>query len=490
MLQRVTILPAFAALLVAFCLSAGAADLPDAFSRPWCAYRTAHFEVLTDLPRRQALAEIRAFGRFRTMFMALFPDARSRSGVPVRMLVFRRARHFNEVTGAAAFAGIAVPSLRTYQLLIGPAQSSAVADTGRHEYAHYLMRNQTELHYPLWYEEGLANYLSAANLNVNPVTLGHLERGLRRGQGLLSAVSFDEAVQANSVADWPAERLIAFYEKAWLLVHFIRLGHHLGYPDFRPALMRYLQQPEQGFAAAFGLTPSGMGELIKDYLRQPRRRMELAHLPDSRNHAERTPVPRRCLDAAEGRLEVARSIVHLNPQLAARALEAHPGGGPDADWLTVQSEALSAFDRQRAMAAAEAALKLAPGHAGATAQLAHLKTHRCPLSSNPDCMRNWAEAATLYRQVLERDPHRYDVAYGLGVAYLHTGRAQQALEPLRLAYERMTWAAEANFYLGEAYRRLGDQRAAGHLRKARSWAIDPAWRARAAAALTRLDDEF
>ena len=475
---------------MASCLSAGAADLPDAFSRPWCAYRTAHFEVLTDLPRRRALAEIRALGRFRTMFMALFPDARSHSGLPVRMLVFRRAQHFNQVTGASTFAGIAVPSLRTYHLLVGPARSSTVADTGRHEYAHYLMRNQAELHYPLWYEEGLANYLSAANLKVNPVTLGHLERVVQRGKGLSSAVSFDEAVQANSVADWQAERLIAFYEKAWLLVHFIRLGHHLGYPDFRPALMRYLKQPEQGFAAAFGLTPSGMGELIKDYLRQPRRRMEFAHLPDSSNDAVRTPVQQRCLDAAEGRLEVARSIVHLNPPLAARALETDPGSEPDADWLTVQSEALSAFDHERAMAAVEAALKLAPGHAGATAQLAHLKTQRCLLSSNPACMRNWAEAAMLYRQVLDRDPHRYDVAYGLGVAYLHTGRAEQALDPLRLAYERMPWAAEANFFLGEAYRRLGHQRAAGHLRKARSWTMDPAWRARAAAALTQLDDEF
>ena len=531
MLQRKTILSAFAALLMAFCVPAGAAELPEAFSRPWCTYRTAHFELLTDLPRRQALAKAEALGRFRTLFMALFhqtdgdspaagqlslrqqrpgalgqaegsPEARTHTGVPVRMLIFRRARHFTEVTGTADFAGITVPSLRAYQLLIGPAQTSPLTDTGRHEYAHYLMRNQTELHYPLWYEEGLASYLSAADLKRNPVPLGYLDPRVRWGKARPSEVSFEEVVEANSVADWLPERLTAFYEKAWLMVHFIRLGHHLDYPDFRPALNRYLAQPESpqpgsargsplarkgNFASAFGVTPSGMGELIKDYLRRPRLRIEFVQLPNSEEDAVQAPA-RRCLDEAEGRLELARSIVHQNPRLAAKALERRPGGEVDAEWLTVQSEALSAVDYERAMAVVEQALEVDPSHAAAMAQLAHLKVQRCPLSSHPDCMRNWAEAATLYRQVRERDPHRYDVAYGLGVAYLHTGRAEQAVDHLRLAYAQMPWAAEANFYLGEAYRMLGDERAAGHLRKAHSWAIDPDWRARAAVALTRLPE--
>ena len=517
MLQRKTILSAFAALLMAFCVPTGAAELPEAFSRPWCAYRTAHFELLTDLPQRQALAKAEALGRFRMLFMALFPDARTHTGVPVRMLIFRRAQHFAEVTGTADFAGITVPSLRAYQLLIGPAQTSPLTDTGRHEYAHYLMRNQTELHYPLWYEEGLASYLSAADLKRNPVPLGYLDPRVRWGKARPSEVSFEEVVQADSVADWPPQRLTAFYEKAWLMVHFIRLGHYLDYPDLRPALARYLAQPgspqpgsargsplagkspqpgsargsplagKPNFAAAFGLTPSGMGELIKDYLRRPRLRNEFVQLPNSEDEAEQVPA-RRCLDEAEGRLELARSIVHQNARLAAKALERRPGGEVDAEWLTVQSEALSAVDYQRAMTVIEQAIELDPSHAAAMAQLAHLKVQHCPLSSHRDCMRNWAEAATLYRQVRERDPHRYDVAYGLGVAYLHTGRAEQAVDHLRLAYAQLPWAAEANFYLGEAYRMLGDERAAGHLRKAHSWAIDPDWRARAAVALTRLPE--
>ncbi len=487
MLRRVTILSAFAALLMAFCLPVGAAALPEAFSRPWCAYQTAHFELLTDLPRRQVLGKAKALARFRTMFMALFPEARAQAGVPLRMLVFRRARHFTEVTGTSAFAGITVPSLRAYQLFVGPAQTSPLTDTAWHEYAHYLLRNHTEPHYPLWYEEGLASYLSAADLKRNPVSLGHLESHVGRGKGPSSEVSFDDVVQAQSVADWSSERLTAFYEKAWLMVHFIRLGHHLDFPDFRPALVRYLQHPQRRFDDAFGLPPSGMGELVEDYLRRPRLPIEFVHLPNSGAEAVQAPV-RRCLDKAKGRLELARSIVHQNPRLAVQALERHPDGKADAEWLTAQSEALSTVDYERAVSVVEEALRLEPSHAGAMVQLAHLKAQRCSLSSHPACMRNWAEAATLYERALERGPHRHDVAYGLGVAYLHTGRATEALDHLRLTHRQMPWAAEANFYLGEAYRVLGDERAAGHLSKARSLAADPVWRARAAAALSRLHE--
>ena len=515
MLQRKTILSAFALLLTTFCLRAGAAELPEAFSRPWCAYQTAHFEFLTDLPRRRALANVRALERFRTMFMALFggtnggghranglfpehqrhaapsqfkgfQETRTHSGVPVRMLVFRRPQHFFEVTGAAHFAGITVPALRAYQLLIGPAQESAITDTARHEYAHYLLRSHTDLHYPLWYEEGLATYLSAVSYKRNRAVLGHLEPGFRRRGGLSPEPSFEAVVQADSVADWPPERLVAFYEKAWLLVHFVRLGHQLGYPDYRPALARYLAQPERGFVEAFALPPAGMGDRIRDYLRQPRHPREHLVLPN----AEKDDVPRRCLDDAEGRLELARSLVNLNPQLAADALKRHPVGEPDAEWLTAHSEALSAIDYAQALTAVEKALRLAPDHAGALAQLARLKVQGCPLSSDPNCMRNWAEAAALYRRALEADPQRYDSAYGLGMAYLHTGRAEQALGYLRLAHAQMPWAAEANFYLGEAYRMLGDPRAAEHLRKARGWAVNASWRARAEAALIRLDEAF
>ena len=77
-----------------------------------------------------------------------------------------------------------------------------------------------------------------------------------------------------------------------------------------------------------------------------------------------------------------------------------------------------------------------------------------------------------------------DAAYGLGVVYLHTGRAGDAVNYLRVAWRRAPWAARVNYHLGEAYRLVGDvARARVHLTKALHWAPDAAARDRAALAL-------
>lgn len=58
--------------------------------------------------------------------------------------------------------------------------------------------------------------------------------------------------QPAPIADAGQQELGEFYEKSWLLVHFLRLGHRADeYPDLRGALRNYLQQPEAGFAASF-----------------------------------------------------------------------------------------------------------------------------------------------------------------------------------------------------------------------------------------------
>ena len=458
-----------------------AADRPAAFSRNWCAYQTQHFNLMTDLPRRRALAEIDRLNRFRQLFLALFPQADDQAGLPLRMLIFRRTRDFAELSGVGTFAGVTVPSLRAYQLLIGPSPGIGLTDTALHEYAHYLLRNQMDWNYPLWYEEGLASYLSAVRLRRRSPSLGHLNAKLRRVPGAGFAMSYAEVVAATNLLGWPQAKLTAFYERSWLLVHFIRSGHLLGYLDLRGALAAYLAQPRRDFAAAFRLGPTAMGKLVERYRRQRPLPVETVPLPE----AESGAVRRRCLSAGESRLELAFSILGVNPQLAAAVL-AEGAGKRDAEELTALSLALTNQDPDRAAAAVEQALRLEPDHSGAMVQQAYLKVRRCALSSDPACMANWAEAAALYRQAWEGNPERYDAAFGLGVAYLHTGRAEEAVRHLRLAYEKMPSVARTNFYLGEAYRILGDQRAAEHLRKARNWALEPLWRTRAEAALARL----
>ena len=467
---------------------AAAADLPPPFARTWCAYQTERFRLVTDLPHRRAIAKIKELQRFRRLFLELFPDAQGRGGLPLRMLVLRRAKDLAQLSGDSAYAGLTVPSLRFYQLLIGPDPNPVFSDTGMHEYAHYLLRNQTAWNYPLWYEEGLASYLGMVRLRGSRPALGRfgaVPPVARRRDSKLAhekELTYAEVVGTTSLVGWPATKLEGFYKKSWLLVHFIRLGHRLGYPDLRGRLADYLAHPRRGFAAAFRLTPTAVGELLRSYWGRRPRLGETVSLPET----EAADIARRCLSDAESRMELAQSIAGLNPELAVAALRGLDGPA-SADRLTALSEALARIDPKQAAAVVEEALELEPDHPGAAIQQANLQVRGCALSSSPACLSNWAEAAELYRRAWLGDSERYDAAYGLGVAYLHTGRAEKALRHLRLAWEKMPSVVQTNFYLGEAYRILGDQRAAEHLRKARNWALQPAWRNRAEAALARLD---
>jgi hypothetical protein len=112
--------------------------------------------------------------------------------------------------------------------------------------------------------------------------------------------------------------------------------------------------------------------------------------------------------------------------------------------------------------------------------------HGCLFGLNEACHEKWKTAGTRYRAALRADPQRYDAVLGLGLSYLYTGRSGDAVNYLRVAYTRAPWAAVTNFYLGEAYRLIGDSRAPGYLENARNWANEEVWRRLAEASLELL----
>lgn len=459
--------------------AAGASDpLPKVFKAEWCAYRTAGFQLFTDLPHRQALRTINGLARFRQMFVRLFPKASDGASLPLTMLVFRRERDFAALTGTSRYAGVTLPSMHEYRLLAASKQLGASTDNAWHEYTHYLLRNRTGQYYPLWYEEGLASYLGAADLKRNRVTLGRLPYRQMLGVPTDPLISFNTMIEATSVLDLNGAELLSFYSKAWLLAHFLRHGHQSGFPDQRAALAGYLNGPTRNFVTAFGYPPDDLDTLLADYLRKRPLPQETLRLPETR----RLAPERACLAPAERDYQLAYSILPLNPRLSTRVLE-QPD--PDAKHLTALAQATWS-DRESAAALVDRALALEPEHPDANVHFAHLLVRGCEFSSHTECIGNWARAVAIYRGVLNRHPSRLDAAYGLGVAFLHTGRAAEAMSYLRLAYRKMPSDVRINFYLGEGYRIAGDRRAAAHLQNARNWARNSLWRERADFSLQRL----
>ncbi len=471
-------------LLLVFLASPALAErLPRAFDNAWCLYRTEHFDYLTDGPKRTALARIADLDRFRRLYMRYFPSRSEAPGLPLRILEYRRKRDFTEAAPDARIAGITLASLRGYQLVIGPVKRHALSDVAKHEYAHYLLRNHARRNYPLWYEEGLANFLSAASPARNgAMVLGQLGDGMADQGGLMRAISFPQLVDTRTLAGLTRKQSESLYANAWLAVHFLWFGQDKGFPDLDAALTRYLEDPNRDFTAAFGMSAQEFGEQVRAYSQM--RPLPKLFLPLP--HASPPSVETRCLDAEAARYQLAISLERLNPMLARRALEA-PGGEQNPDWLSTLSRILTPGDRAEARELAQQALAIAPDHPAAIVQVARLRHWRCAFSGDPACIRRWNEAALLYEKALAQDPNLHDAAYGLGVAYLHTGRGELALHWLQKVYDKLPWVEEVNLFLGEALRQVDRQRSAEHLRKARDWAQSPEWRALAETALVRLE---
>lgn len=454
----------------------------DAFDRQWCVLTTPAFEYLTDEPIDKARVTVDDLSRFRELFMQLLPEAQGDSGLPLKMVMFSRSNDFHKATGSRHFGGYTLPSLFEYRLLMTKRPSFAVAKVAFHEYAHYLLRNQTDRSYPLWYEEGLATYLSAVKFDADAMTLGTLP-GRRLSQTTRTAVkpSLEKVVTAVDIYRWPPRHINVFYDKAWLMVHFLRLGDQVGFDDLHVQLESYLADPARGFVEAFAITPKSMNQLLDRYRKQNRLGAETV----AYGKVE-PPIPTtRCLTDQERDFEMAVSLTTHNPKLS-RELLTNLDGDATADRLVALSDTMPADESDQALRLIREALVIDPNHAGALIGLANNLVGRCSFINDETCFDLWLEAAKYYRRALHINPTRFDAAFGLGVAYTHVGRAGDGMNYLQVAYNKAPWAPSINFYLGEGYRIIGDKRAKTYLSNARNWATEDFWRKRAELALERV----
>ena len=443
---------------------------------------TPWFEYLTDERLDKAMATVANLDRFRQLFTHLLPEAQGDSGLPLKMVMFRNPNDFYKATGSRHFGGYTMPSLFEYRLLMTEALPGAIARVAFHEYAHYLLRNQTDRSYPLWYEEGLATYLSAVNFDTDPITLGRLPlRRLRHTTRTIAKPSLGTVVTAVDVYGWSQRHINVFYDKAWLLVHFLRLGHQVGFDDLQQQLDTYLANPTRDFAEAFAITPKLMNQLLDGYRKRRRFGTEsIAYRED-----ESTMPATRCFTDQERDFEIAVSLTAHNPKLSRKLLTKFDGD-PTATRLIALSHTVPADEPDQAMRLVREALMIDANHSGALISLANNLVRGCTFVNSETCFDHWLEAAKHYRRALRVDPTRFDAAFGLGIAYTHTGRAGDAMNYLQVAYHKAPWAPSINFYLGEGYRIIGDKRAATYLTNARNWSTEGIWRKRAEIALARI----
>ena len=451
----------------------------------WCEIATPDFRLLTDLPPRRAIRLADSLTRFKIAAETLVPRRKSPAPPPLRIVAMRRAGDFREVFAAEKMAGFMQSGLERHTLAFGPDPGTgAITETAFHEYTHYLMRSRQGLNIPVWYEEGFASFLSTMRFSNTAVTIG--EAPLHNFRRLnMRKLSVAELVGERHSLNWGRHDLTRLYAKAWLFVHMLELGEAAGLPPYRERLPRLLALTDAGVAApqalhlALGIGPAALERQVRRYAGRralPTRRLAIETRP-----AE-SFVP-HCLTALEAAYELGVAAAARNPAFAMQRLDEVVAAQPrHADAWAALSRARQ--DLAAARQAAQRALAVDASHVLANTRMAELKVAECRGMGTDECLDVWEASARYYRRALDGRADAVDAAYGLGVVYLNTGQAGNAVNYLRVAWRRAPWAPRVNFYLGEAYRLTGDDaRARVHLRKAMNWDPDARGRERAALAL-------
>jgi tetratricopeptide (TPR) repeat protein len=462
-----------------FTVAGGSVQARDGLGT-WCTFQTPQFHLISDLAidEQRDLAEL--LTRFEQIAKPYLPGEPMVRPGPLKIIVFSRGRDFSRITGKSKFSGYMQPSLRTNRLLIGPVRGS-LTETTLNEYAHFLSRNRLDVSLPTWFDEGLANLLGTMTFTDSQAVIGKLPAGRLRQRfytqpgGLGSSyLTLNSTLAATSVENWPQDRINAFYDWSWLLVHYLYLEPDAPRSDGadRQAWLTGYLSGDRDLLAFLDLSRGQLRRNLERHLRNPTQ----VTVPVAA--VEPVSGTSLCLDAYDRDHELARAILWHEPKTALRLIEPHLESAPESVELTVTRARiqLALDDPESGRQLADAARAMDPDSAAARILDADITVRDCLFTVDERCNASWRTSADLYRSALTIDPDRFDAILGLGLAYLYTGRPGEAVNYLRIAYTRAPWAAVTNYFLGESLRLVGDSRARDYLENARNWASVELWR--------------
>ena len=423
----------------------------------WCRTETEHFDLVTDLDLRGTAELFYSLDRFRASASALLPGLPPDHPAPLKILVFKNTRDFALFYQSPNIAGFMRPTLNRSLLAFGPDRNGRhLHAIAFHEYTHYLLRSRATVNLPIWYEEGLASYLSTLDMDpAGVVTVGRGPSPLLAYVVKQPELPLEDVIAERFRLDWQRHDLSHVYTLAWGIVRFL---HHARRPDgsmYAEQLGDMLDAIDRGATSAdairehLGFEPSELQDLLRGYY-DGSEESTLGVFKFAVENYEMPAFDRSCLDADEARQVLADAVGFRRADLAGRLYD---------DILARKPRHIGALlgrsrvhpDVEVRHQAARQAYALAPQDPAVNLRMAEISVTPCG-EGVADCERDWEAAKAFYQVALGPDRDRADAAFGLGMVYLREGQPEEALEYLAVAYTRAPWSPRVNYYLGGGVR--------------------------------------
>jgi Tfp pilus assembly protein PilF len=232
--------------VVAVCLVAQNAQAKD----EWVHIKSANFNLISSASERDTKQAAFKLEQFRYLFSQLFPQQQLNSPVPTTVIVFKNAKTFKPFL--PVYQGKPKPVAGYFQsghdknfiaLNLG-ALSEKPYEVIFHEYIHLLLSYNLRS-FPLWFEEGLAEFYSNCEIDEKNVALGkHHESHiytLRENKLIPLEALFQ--VDHKSPAYNEGQKKGIFYAESWAFIHYLILGK---YPEGQAQLNQFIARLAAG----------------------------------------------------------------------------------------------------------------------------------------------------------------------------------------------------------------------------------------------------
>jgi hypothetical protein len=116
-----------------------------------------------------------------------------------------------------------------------------------HEFTHYLMSETARAApYPLWYGEGIAEFMSTAHWSAGSSAIGLPPARIPGDRALRRWLPVARILSLRDINELEAQDRSLFYSESWALVHYLQTAGRKSGSSRLPELVKYLRRVRQG----------------------------------------------------------------------------------------------------------------------------------------------------------------------------------------------------------------------------------------------------
>jgi tetratricopeptide (TPR) repeat protein len=236
----------------------------------WVRLASPHFEIYSSAGAGTARDTLRQFEQVRSFFIHMAGHAPA-NPTPVRIVAFGSAKEYDAVRFNEFASAFYQPTADQDFIVMGP-DTAGTAATAIHEYVHVVVQH-SNLHFPPWLNEGIAELYSTIRQTGDKVLVGTLIPARQIALARTPWVRLADILAADQKSPLYNEKNKAgsLYSEGWALTHMLALREEYSakFPEFMVAVASGTDSAE-AFRTVYDKTVAEVERDLLLYLRGER----------------------------------------------------------------------------------------------------------------------------------------------------------------------------------------------------------------------------